>query len=165
MAFDVTQWLAEIRTLQRQLTETCQERDAAYASAANWRKLYETEAQQRRIEAQQFRQQITALQAEIERFKHQSLKKNSAVAVDSAVAIDGEAIKRQVNQIHDVAALQSRLTETLMMCERLSQALKAEQIDHAKTRKNLTTALGDTIDILSKEQSASLEATSDSANG
>ena len=158
MAFDVTQWLAEIKTLQRQLSETTQERDAAYASAANWRKLYETEAKQRRIEAQQFQRQVTAFQAEIERLKHQPLG-------NSVVDADDEAIKQQVNQLHSVATLQSKLTETLRMCESLSQALKAEQIDHAKTRKNLTTALGDTIDILSKDPSASLEATSDSASG
>ena len=158
MALDVTQWLVEIRTLQRQLTEMSQERDTAYASAANWRKLYETEAQQRRIETQQFRRQITALQSEIERFKRQSL-------AISGVAVDRDAIKQQVNQLHSVSILQSKLMETLMQCESLSQALKAEQIDHAKTRKNLTTALGDAIDILSKDQSASMEATSDSASG
>ena len=162
MAFDVTQWLAEIRTLQRQLTETVRERDAAYASAANWRKLYETEAQQRRIEAQQFRRQSTTLQAEIEGFKLQPLK-NSAVAVEGAV-VDIEAIKQQVSQLDSLAALQSKLTDTLIMCESLSQALKAEQIDHARTRRNLTTALGDTIDILAKEQSAALEATSESGS-
>ena len=162
MAFDVTQWLAEIKTLQRQLTETCQERDAAYSSAANWRKIYEIEAQQRRIEAQQYKQQIAKLQTEIDRFNGQSFP-NGADAVDAKVGIDPETIKQQVAQLHSPADLQAKLTETLIRCERLSQALKAEQLDHAKTRKNLTTALGDAIDILSKESPLSVETLSDSS--
>ena len=162
MAFDVTQWLAEIKTLQRQLTETCQDRDAAYSSAANWRKLYETEAQQRRLEAQQFKQQITTLTTEINRFNGQSFS-NSGDAVDVKGGVDREAIQQQVTQLHSPADLQARLTETLIRCERLSQALKAEQLDHAKTRKNLTTALGDAIDILSKESSPSVKTVSDSS--
>ncbi len=162
MAFDVTQWLAEIKTLQRQLTETCQERDAAYSSATNWRKLYETEAQQRRVEAQQLKQKINQLQTEIDRFNGQSFPNGSNVA-DLKGGADPEAIRQQVAQLHNPADLQAKLTETLVRCERLSQALKAEQLDHAKTRKNLTTALGDAIDILSKEAPSSLETLSDSS--
>ena len=63
MSQDVTQWLAEIRTLQRQLADVRQERDQAYASAANWRRLYETEARQRRTEVADFQTQLKALKA------------------------------------------------------------------------------------------------------
>ena len=160
MAFDVTQWLAEIKTLQRQLTETCQERDAAYSSAANWRKLYETEAQQRRTETKQLKQKISKLQTEIDRFNGQS-SPNGAETADLDGQVNLEAIKQQVAQLYNMAELQTKLTETLMRCERLSQALKAEQLDHAKTRKNLTTALGDAIDILSKEPHPSEKSPSD----
>ena len=48
---DIKQWLAEIKALQQKLAQANQERDEAYASAANWRSLYETEAKQRRTEA------------------------------------------------------------------------------------------------------------------
>ena len=48
MSQDLTQWIAEVRTLQRQLADTQKERDQAYNSAANWRRHYETEARQRR---------------------------------------------------------------------------------------------------------------------
>jgi hypothetical protein len=37
-------------------------------------------------------------------------------------------------------------------CDRLSDALKIEQANHAQTRKTLTAVLGDTIDQLNKER-------------
>jgi len=48
MSQNVTQWLAEIQALKQQLADAQQEREQAYTSAANWQRLYETEAQQRR---------------------------------------------------------------------------------------------------------------------
>lgn len=61
----VQQWLAEIKGLQQKLLEVQQEREQAYASAANWRNLYEIEAKQRRAEAQTSQAAIAALQAEL----------------------------------------------------------------------------------------------------
>ena len=61
MTYDVSQWLAEIKTLKQQLAEATQEREQAHASAANWRQLYETEAQQRRSEFNLAQQTIEQL--------------------------------------------------------------------------------------------------------
>ena len=66
MTQDVRQWLAEIKTLQQKLTETQKERDEAYASAANWRNLYETEAKQRRTESRLAQQAIGSLKEELQ---------------------------------------------------------------------------------------------------
>jgi len=46
--------------------------------------------------------------------------------------------------------LKERLVAVLAERDRLAQALEAEQANHAQTRKSLTTALGDAIDMLSK---------------
>lgn len=45
----------------------------------------------------------------------------------------------------------------------LSSALKAEQIAHEETRQSLTTALGDTIDLLAKDQTSQSDESLDSA--
>ncbi len=66
MTQDVRQWLGEIKHLQQKLAEAHKERDEAFASAANWRHLYETEAKQRRTEAALMQQSIDALKAELE---------------------------------------------------------------------------------------------------
>lgn len=152
MTQDVRQWLAEIKALQQKLVEAHQERDEAYASASKWRSLYETEAKQRRTDASLARQTIDSLKAEIDRLRSlpQDFEDTSA---------DLSAIQQQVAQLQTTAELQQRLTVALMECDkytretdRLAQALKAEQAEHAKTRKSLTTALGDTVDLLTKER-------------
>ncbi len=149
MTHDVTQWLAEIKTLKQQLAEAQQEREQAYASAANWQRLYETEAQQRRTEASLTRQTITDLQLEIEQLKGRS---SSTTATDLS-----ESLQAEVEQWTTVDDLRQKLLAALTECDRLTQALKAEQASHAQTRKGLTTALGDAIDMLSKKQNQSGE--------
>ncbi|MEO1385772.1 MAG: hypothetical protein AAFV85_00190 [Cyanobacteria bacterium J06634_6] len=37
-------------------------------------------------------------------------------------------------------------------CDRLKSLLKAEQAEHEKTRESLTAALGDAVDLLTKER-------------
>ena len=64
MTQDIRQWLNEIKALQQQLTEVVRDREAALESAAQWRQLYNTEAQQRRAEAKLNQQTIAALQAQ-----------------------------------------------------------------------------------------------------
>lgn len=140
---DVTQWLAEIQSLQQQLATAHQEREDAYASAANWRKLYETEAQQRRIEANLSRQTVELLKAEVQQLKGLPLTGSGNSAAWSE-------IQQAVEQLSNVADLKTKLTEVLVERDRLMQALKAEQAEHAQTRKSLTTALGDAVDMLSK---------------
>jgi hypothetical protein len=141
---DVAQWLAEIKSLQQQLAEAHKEREDAYASAANWRKLYETEAQQRRIEANLSRQTIELLKAEVQQLKGIPLARSSNPEI-------GSEVQQAVEQLSTVADLKAKLTEVMIERDRLMQALKVEQAEHAQTRKSLTTALGDAVDMLAKE--------------
>ncbi len=147
MTHDVRQWLAEIKHLQQKLTETQQERDEAYASAASWRNLYETEAQQRRTEAHLARQTVDALKLEIEQIQSRPQIRPADPAALSA-------IQTEVGLLQGVQELQTKLADALVECDRLTQSLKAEQVAHLQTRKSLTTALGDTIDMLTKERTA-----------
>jgi uncharacterized coiled-coil DUF342 family protein len=146
MTNDVRQWLAEIKTLQQKLTETRQERDEAYASASNWRNLYETEAKQRRIEANLAQQTIAALKAELQQLQ--------TPAATSDVDQSRSTIQFDVAKLQTLEELKERLMTALMECDRLTQALKAEQIRHEQTRRGLTTALGDTMDILNRERAS-----------
>lgn len=145
MTPDVTQWLAEIKALKQQVTELERDRAAAAASEANWRSLYTTEAQQRRTEAKLAQQQIEMLKAQI-----QQLQVSSQYGTDDAAA--QEAIAAEVSQFENIEQLQAKLTETLLERDRLAEALKTEQANHAQTRKSLTTVIGDTIDKLTKER-------------
>lgn len=168
MAQDVTQWLTEIRTLQRQLSDTRQDCEAAYASAANWRQLYETEAQQRRLEAEQSRARIQQLSAQIqdlqaaalptelspnlravaEPLTQESPGNDSVDPAALAALTQGNAVPAEVPQ------LQAQLKTLFDRCQTLYQALNAEKSAHNRTRQSLTTALGDTIDMLAKAQPA-----------
>ncbi len=146
MTQDVTQWLEEIKTLQQRLAAAQEEREAAYASAINWQRLYETEAQQRRSEARTARQTIAALQQEINQLKGEFPSISGESAPSAAQAL--------VDSLTTESELRSRLLQALQECDRLTQALQTEQADHAQTRKNLTTALGDAIATLAKEQTS-----------
>ncbi|MBD2461613.1 hypothetical protein H6G89_11180 [Oscillatoria sp. FACHB-1407] len=145
MTQDVRQWLAEIKHLQQKVAEVCQERDEAYAGAANWRKLYEREAQQRRTDANLAEQTIEALKTELE-----TLKRAPQVTDTS---VDVSVMQQQVNHLNE-AELKQKLVDLMLECDRLSQALKAEQESHTQTRNSLTIALGDTVDLLTKERAA-----------
>lgn len=145
MSQDVTQWLSEIKALRQQLAEAYRDRDAADASAKNWRQLYETEAQQRRTEASLTRQTIEALKAEL-----QQLRSLPEPALNESISLS--EIQQELTSLNTVEELKAKLTEVLADRTRLAQALKAEQASHTQTRKSLTTALGDTIDMLAKER-------------
>lgn len=147
MTNDVRQWLAEIKALQQKLAEAHQERDEAYASAANWRSLYETEAKQRRMEATAAQQSIAALKAEL-------LQLQAFASGEDTDASDLEAAEQEVAQFQTLDELREELIKALAERDRLAQALKAEQESHLQTRKGLTTALGDTVDMLAKERAA-----------
>lgn len=144
MVNDVSQWLAEIQTLQQQLQALGQERDQAYASAANWRRLYESESEQRRNDSARSQIRIRALANELEVVKQAPLKGGES-------SPNLEQVSAQVNQVESVDQLRSQLIDALTLCEQLSNALKTEQAAHAETRQNLTTALGDTIDLIAKD--------------
>ena len=145
MTYDVSQWLAEIKSLKQQLAEITHDREEAYASAANWRQLYETEAQQRRSESNLARQTIDQLKQQVQQLQTRFSPASSA----------GEALTEfwaEVDQLHSIPELRQKLVDALADRDRLVQALQTEQTDHAQTRKSLTMALGDAIDLLSKHQ-------------
>jgi len=119
MAHDVTQWLAEIRSLQHQLAMARQERDQAYRSAANWQRIYEKEAEQRRS---------AALDREMP-------PPASAVEPDALVGIGDLQHQLQIQRLMD-------------RCATLEAALETERLAHAHTRQTLTTALGETFETL-----------------
>lgn len=166
MASDVAQWLIEIRTLQRRLVETSGERDAAFKSAANWRRLYETEAQQRRAETQQLKDTVRDLQQTIEDLnaRDTDLTGSEQLATkDDNSQQDLTQFKLEISKL-DREVVSARLIEALLRCDRLAQSLQSEQIAHAQTRKSLTMALGDTIDMLSRSPSRSLAETASDSN-
>ncbi|MBF2028733.1 MAG: hypothetical protein IGS48_18550 [Oscillatoriales cyanobacterium C42_A2020_001] len=145
MTQNVTQWLDEIKTLKQQLAEAQREREEAYASAINWQRLYETEAQQRRMEAAIAKQTIETLQQEVQKLKGYTF-------AEPGSDTDLDRIQSTVEGLNTSTELKSHLIQALAECDRLTKALQTEQTNHAQTRKSLTTALGDAIDALSKKE-------------
>ncbi len=146
MSNDVTQWLAEIKQLKQQLADTISDRDSAYESAANWRQLYTNEAQQRRTETRLAQEQLESLKVQIEQVKGES----SQLTADDPET--ESAIDQQVARLLTVEELRAKLKEVMIERDRLMDALKTEQANHAQTRKSLTAVIGDTIDQLNKER-------------
>ena len=148
---DFTQkWLAEIQALQEQIAEQQRDRDTAWESAQKWRKLYNTEAEQRRTDAHLAQQAIASLKAEIQQIK----------GLESGLLVDGKATtaaQQEIQQIQSLTELQGKLIAIIKERDRLLQALKTEQENHAQTRNSLTTALGDAIDGLTKQRDCASE--------
>jgi chromosome segregation ATPase len=152
MTQEITRWLTEIRTLQQQLASARAERDQAYQSAANWRQRYDAEATQRREEAARLQATVATLRTELETLR--------AHREDAVTAVIEEQL--DVTDIHTVDGLRTELIKVLQSCDRLQQALQAEKADHAETRKTLTSALGEAIDVM--HASSSLVPASSSEN-
>lgn len=146
MSTDLTQqWLAEIESLREQLLEQQRDRNAAWESAEKWRKLYNTEAEQRRTDADLTRKTIASLKAEIQKLK----------GIDTTTLPNSttrESIHQEVAAIKTVEDLKAKVVSLIQERDRLLHALKTEQENHEQTRKSLTTALGDAIDSLAKER-------------
>lgn len=139
---NAVQWLAEVQALQRQVAELQQERDRAYASADNLRQLYDTEAQQRRRDADASQQKIDRLQ-------------KTLGELQSPIGADVGQLKTEISRIQSnrsVEQLQAQLVSSRQQCEQLKKLLSAEQEEHAQTRQSLTAALGDAVDLLAKER-------------
>lgn len=149
MNYDVTQWLNEIESLQQQLAEMKQERAEAESTAEHWRQLYNTEAQQRRDETQ-------AAQAAIDRLQAQLQQQQVRPELSESNLLD--AAQQEVESL-PVDMLRSKSIDLTVECARLRQeiaqlsdALQTERENHAKTRTELTTALGDTVSLLAKSK-------------
>ncbi|MBW4687149.1 MAG: hypothetical protein KME40_19085 [Komarekiella atlantica HA4396-MV6] len=146
MSQDLTQqWLTEIQSLKQQLAELLRDRDAAWESAQKWRKLYNTEAEQRRTDAQMSQQAIASLKAELQKLQG----REEVRLADGTVT----AIQQEIEPLKSIEDLQLKLIAVIKERDRLVQTLKTEQDNHAQTRKSLTTALGDAIDRLTQERS------------
>ena len=146
MSNDVTQWLAQIKALRQQLADSISDRDTAYESAANWRQLYTNEAQQRRTETRLAQEQVESLKAQLRQLQGDA----SRLKADDPEA--ASVIDQEVAQLQTIEELQAKLKQVLVERDRLMDALKIEQANHAQTRKSLTAVIGDTIDQLAKER-------------
>jgi glucose-6-phosphate isomerase len=146
MSNDVKQWLVEIKQLKQQLADIISDRDAAYESAANWRQLYTNEAQQRRTEAKLAQQQIELLKAQIQQLTGESVHLNQENTQPES------AIEEEIAGLLSIEDVKAKLKEVLSERDRLIEALKTEQANHAQTRKSLTAVIGDTVDQLNKER-------------
>lgn len=135
MSQEVVGWLNEVKDLQRQVKAAKAAEQSAHASIDNWRKRYEIEAEQRRTETLALQKTIAELRAEVDRLKNPP----------QVTEVQGE-----IAQLQTVEELRSKLAEVWSDRNQLAEDLKAEQLSHAQTRNNLTTALGDTVDMLSK---------------
>lgn len=147
----IAQWIDEIQALKQQITELKRDRDTGYADADRWRDRYMTEAQQRRTETQTAQRTIAALHREIEQ-----LRGSLAIALDRSIG--GIDLSDPVMLTSDQDTT-STLTEPQQLRElreqvlTLSEALAAEKRNHEDTRRSLTMALGDTMDVLNQERS------------
>ncbi|MBV6621723.1 MAG: hypothetical protein KI793_02015 [Rivularia sp. (in: Bacteria)] len=151
MSEDLTkQWLTEIQSLKQQIAQLQAEQVTTRESADKWRKLYNTEAEQRRTDSQLFRQTVASLKAEIQKLQ----------GIEDATLPDSDtvtAIEQEVAQLSSTQELKTKLTLALKERDRLLQALKTEQDKHSQTRQSLTTALGDAIDGLKRQKTVNSE--------
>lgn len=133
------QWLAEIKALKQHIAQLQRERDEAWESSQKWRQLYNTEAEQRRNDADLYKSA-----AKVE--PPQTLNLEPGIETDTA------AIEAEIAKYTTVEELRGKLIAVIKERDRLLQSLKVEQENHAQTRKSLTTALGDAIDSLTRER-------------
>lgn len=155
MSQDVRQWLDEIKRLKQQLTQVQRDRDAAIDSANQWRQLYSTEAQQRREEAKRNQEMIATLRSQLEQLQQK-------LSVPQSEIISKVTINREIERLASEDELKAKLVEVVLERDRardrvrqLSESLEQEKANHLQTRNSLTTALGDTVDLLTKAKSPS----------
>ncbi len=146
---DVVQWLNEIQDLKRQLQSAQQSEEAANASADNWRKRYEIEAQQRRQEVESMQQTLDQLQVAS---SQESTQQNLLQPISDAAIVSSE-IEQRVEQMNTMAELKAALIKAWSERDRLAQELEMEKAQHIQTRQNLSMALGDAVDMLTKLKS------------
>lgn len=153
MSHEIGQWINEIKTLQEKLASVQSDRDAANESISKWRQLYNTEAIQRRDEAKQAGETIAELKAKIDAAEKNSLP---IPGENEAVEIEGEIQKIQSLEELRVLAIDAtrERDRSLLEVQRLKEALEEERARHLQTRKTLTAALGDAVDLLTKAKTA-----------
>ncbi len=128
--------MSDTRQPSFEMVETLrQERDRALEDALKWRRRYEIEAQQRRTEAEAVDKTIRNLRAEVQ----QLAQMGSVMArpVLTAILSDSSVSDQQYITLELARLAQSR--------DELAEALAQEQQQHAKTRENLISALGEAL--------------------
>lgn len=155
MSQDVRQWLDEIKRLKQQLTQVQRDLDAAIESANQWRQLYSTEAQQRREEVKRHQEMIATLRSQLEQLQQK-------FSVPTSEILSKVSINREIEQLASEDQLKAKLVEVMIERDRardqirqLGESLEQEKASHLQTRNSLTTALGDTVDLLTKAQGQS----------
>ncbi|CDM98110.1 MULTISPECIES: hypothetical protein [Limnospira] len=151
---DIRQWLDEIKRLQEQLGQLRSDRDQALASADQWRERYNTEAQQRREEVRRHQDAIAQLRRELEQLQNKfGIAKNEILTrVQTEREVESlETVEELKNKIVQITLERDRAREQVYQ---ITAALEKEKADHLETRNSLTTALGDTMDLLTKAQNA-----------
>jgi predicted nucleic acid-binding Zn-ribbon protein len=118
----------ELETLRK-------ERDLALEDAARWRQRYEIEAQQRRTEIEAADKTIHNLRAEVQQLSQMGQATMRAVVPSLLSAPLG----------NDKQALAAELARLSQARDELALALAQEQQQHAKTRENLISALGEAL--------------------
>lgn len=139
----VVQWLNEVKSLQQQVRDLTIELDAAQQNVDSWRSRYETEGQQRRTDVTTRQDQINKLQTEIAQLRTQP---------EFSTTLSDNAIVVQINSITSMTALQGKLFEVWTDRDNVLAALKKEQLAHEKTKKDLTMALADAMDVLTPKK-------------
>jgi predicted RNase H-like nuclease (RuvC/YqgF family) len=136
---EVMQWLNEVKSLQQQVRDLTIELATAQQNADSWRSRYETEGQQRRSDVTTRQDQINKLKAEIAQLRTQP---------EFSTTLSDDAIVLQINGITSMSALQGKLFKVWTDRDNVLAALKKEQLAHEKTKKDLTMALADAMDVL-----------------
>ncbi len=116
-----------------------QERDSALEDAAKWRRRYETEAQQRQAEAETADGTIRNLRAEILQLCQ------LGPTVRSAAPVPKPFLPAQNEQGNTLERLTLELAQLAQARDELAAALTQEQRQHARTRENLISALGEAL--------------------
>ncbi|MBD2329288.1 hypothetical protein [Alkalinema sp. FACHB-956] len=153
MSQEIVQWLNEIKDLKQQIADLQQTLAEVTASADKWRQLYETEAQQRRQDVTAMQARITHLQTEIAQFQA-----GAAIGLPSGNLPGSETLAPlspdQSDGFVSMEDLKIKLAKVWSEREQLTQALKEEQAAHDRTRKDMTLALADAMDTLRKMRGA-----------
>jgi chromosome segregation ATPase len=140
MSQEVVQWLNEIKTLQQQVADLQGQLAEANDSGDRWRARYDAEAQQHRTALTQSQSQLQVVQAQLAQV--QSPVNPETLTIDSAMAARLDRLTPE--------GMKQKLIEVWAERDQMETALKAERSAHEQTRKDLTTALADAMEVLSK---------------
>jgi hypothetical protein len=140
MSQEVVQWLNEIKTLQQQVADLQGQLAESNHSADRWRARYDAEAQQHRTALTQSQSQLAQAQSQLT--QSQNPVNPETLTIDSATSAKLDRLTPE--------ALKQKLIEIWAERDQMESALKAERSAHEQTRKDLTTALADAMEVLSK---------------